>query len=34
MPVEDDPLDHFLVLNGLDAREGLRTGQKVKIITR
>jgi predicted Zn-dependent protease len=34
MPVEDDPLDHFLVLNGLDARAGLRTGQKVKIITR
>jgi predicted Zn-dependent protease len=34
MPVEDDPLAHFLVLNGLDVRAGLRTGQKVKIVTR
>ncbi len=33
MPVEDDALEHFLVLNGLDARSGLRTGQTVKIIT-
>ena len=33
MPVEDDALDHFLVLNGLDPRAGLRTGQTVKIIT-
>jgi predicted Zn-dependent protease len=34
MPVEDEPLEHFLVLNGLDAGEGLRTGQKVKIVSR